>query len=87
LLLSASRGAFDRSVIRLDLIGLLCQSQQRINHRFANLEIQSSLARFWRDQDKRNEARDLLAPIYNWFTEGFDTPVLPDAKALLDQRA
>jgi hypothetical protein len=33
----------------------------------------------------RAEARDLLAPIYNWFTEGFDTPVLQDAKALLDQ--
>jgi hypothetical protein len=37
------------------------------------------------DQGKRTEARDLLAPVYNWFTEGFDTPVLQDAKALLDQ--
>jgi predicted ATPase len=43
------------------------------------------LARLWRDQSKRTEARDLLAPVYNWFTEGFDTPVLQDAKALLDQ--
>jgi predicted ATPase len=33
-----------------------------------------SLARLWRDQSKRTEARDLLAPVYNWFTEGFDTP-------------
>jgi hypothetical protein len=41
------------------------------------------LARLWRDQGKWTEARDLLAPIYNWFTEGFDTPVLQDAKALL----
>jgi predicted ATPase len=46
-----------------------------------------SLARVWRDQGKRTEARDLLAPIYDWFTEGFDTPVLQDAKALLDQLA
>jgi class 3 adenylate cyclase/tetratricopeptide (TPR) repeat protein len=47
----------------------------------------ASLARLWRDQGKRAEARDLLAPIYGWFTEGFDTPVLQDAKALLDQLA
>jgi hypothetical protein len=43
------------------------------------------LARLWRDQGKRAEARDLLAPIYGWFTEGFDTPVLQEAKALLDE--
>ena len=46
-----------------------------------------SLARLWRSQGKRAEAHDLLAPIYRWFTEGFDTPVLQDAKALLDQLA
>jgi hypothetical protein len=46
---------------------------------------QTGLARLWRDQGKRAEARDLLAPVYNWFTEGFDTPVLQDAKLLLDQ--
>jgi predicted ATPase len=46
-----------------------------------------SLAQFLRDQGKRTEARDLLAPIYGWFTEGFDTPVLQDAKALLDELA
>ena len=45
----------------------------------------ASLARLWRDHVKRTEARDLLAPVYGWFTEGFDTPVLQDAKALLDQ--
>jgi predicted ATPase len=45
----------------------------------------TSLARLWRDQGKRTEARDLLAPVYNWFTEGFDTPVLKEAKALLEQ--
>ena len=45
----------------------------------------TSLARLWRDQGKGTEARDLLAPVYGWFTEGFDTPVLQDAKALLDE--
>jgi predicted ATPase len=44
-----------------------------------------SMARLWRDQGKREEARELLAPVFAWFTEGFDTPVLQDAKALLDQ--
>jgi len=43
-----------------------------------------SLARLWRDQDKRTEARDLLAPVHGWFTEGFDTPDLKQAKTLLD---
>jgi tetratricopeptide (TPR) repeat protein len=44
----------------------------------------TSLAQLWRDQGKRRDAHNLLAPIYGWFTEGFDTPVLLDAKALLD---
>jgi predicted ATPase len=43
-----------------------------------------SLARLWRDQGRRAEAHDLLAPVYGWFTEGFDTPDLKEAKALLD---
>ena len=43
-----------------------------------------SMARLWRDQGKRDEARDLLAPVYNWFTEGFDTLDLKEAKAQLD---
>jgi predicted ATPase len=43
-----------------------------------------SMARLWRDQGKRAEARDLLAPVYGWFTEGFDTLDLTEAKALLD---
>jgi predicted ATPase len=49
------------------------------------LRAAASLARLRRDQDRRAEARDLLAPIYGWFTEGFDTPDLKDAKALLDE--
>ena len=44
-----------------------------------------SMARLWRDQGKRDEARDLLAPIYGWFTEGFNTLDLKEAKALLEQ--
>jgi class 3 adenylate cyclase len=46
-----------------------------------------SMARLWRDQGKRHEARDLLAPVYGWFTEGFDTLDLKEARALLDELA
>jgi predicted ATPase len=44
-----------------------------------------SMARLWRDQGKRKEARDLLAPVYGWFTEGFETLDLKEAKALLEE--
>ena len=44
-----------------------------------------SLSRLWQQQGKRAEARALLAPIYGWFTEGFDTADLQEAKALLDE--
>jgi len=43
-----------------------------------------SMARLWSDQGKEKQARDLLAPIYGWFTQGFDTRDLKEAKALLD---
>ena len=46
-----------------------------------------SMARLWRDQGKQQQARQLLAPVYGWFTEGFDTLDLKEAKALLDQLA
>jgi predicted ATPase len=46
-----------------------------------------SLARLWRDRGKRRQARELLAPVYGWFTEGFDTLDLKEAKALLDALA
>jgi len=45
------------------------------------------MARLWRDQGKRDEARELLAPVYGWFTEVFDTRALKDAKTLLEQLA
>jgi predicted ATPase len=49
------------------------------------LRAASSLARLWQGQGKTAEARDLLAPVYGWFTEGFDTADLKEAKALLDE--
>jgi predicted ATPase len=49
------------------------------------LRAATSLARLWRDQAKRTEGRDLLAPVYGCFTEGFDTRDLKEAKALLDE--
>ena len=45
----------------------------------------TSIARLWRDQGKRDEALELLTPVYGWFTEGFDTRDLREAKALLDE--
>jgi predicted ATPase len=51
------------------------------------LRAATSLARLWRDQGKPAEARDLLAPVYGWFTEGFDTADLKDAQALLAELA
>jgi predicted ATPase len=49
------------------------------------LRAATSLARLWRDQRRRDEAHDLLAPIYGWFTEGFDTVHLKEAKGLLNK--
>jgi len=51
------------------------------------LRAATSLARLSREQGRRTEARELLAPIYDWFTEGFDTADLKEAKALLDELA
>jgi predicted ATPase len=51
------------------------------------LRASMSMARLWRDQGKRGQARELLAPVYGWFTEGFDTLDLKQAKALLDELA
>jgi predicted ATPase len=60
----------------------IAQEQQA---RLWELRAAVNLARLGRDQGRRAEARDLLAPVYGWFTEGFDTPDLKEAKALLDQ--
>jgi predicted ATPase len=47
------------------------------------LRAAASLARLWGEQGRREEARDLLSPVYGWFTEGFDMPDLKEARALL----
>jgi predicted ATPase len=56
---------------------------QRQSAKFWELRAALDLARLWRDQGKRTEARELLSPIYGWFTEGFDTRDLKEGKALL----
>ena len=53
--------------------------------KIAGIARRPSLARLWGEQGRRAEARDLLAPVYGWFTEGFDTADLKEAKALLDE--
>jgi TOMM system kinase/cyclase fusion protein len=60
----------------------IAQSQQAKSW---ELRATTSLAKLWLQQGKRDEARELLAPIYSWFTEGFDTADLQEAKALLDE--
>ena len=51
------------------------------------LRVAMSLARLWRGQGKVRQARELLAPVYGWFTEGFDTRDLKEAKTLLEELA
>jgi predicted ATPase len=55
--------------------------------KFWELRTAMSMARLWRDQGRRQQAYDALAPTYGWFTEGFDTSDLKEAKALLDHLA
>ena len=55
--------------------------------RSLELRAAMSMARLWRDQGKPQQARELLAPVYDWFTEGFDTLDLKEAKALLNSLA
>jgi predicted ATPase len=64
----------------------LCVARRQ-QARAYELRAATSLARLWRDQGKPQQARDLLAPVYGWFTEGFDTRDLKEAKALLEQLA
>jgi predicted ATPase len=62
----------------------IAQSQQA---KSLELRAATSMARLWQQQGKRTEARDLLAPIFGWFTEGFDTADLREAKAMLEALA
>ena len=58
---------------------------QEQDTKFWELRAATSLARLWRDQGKREDARELLDPVYGWFTEGFDTLDLKEARKLLDE--
>jgi predicted ATPase len=58
---------------------------RRQEAKFLELRAAMSLARLWQQQGKRHEARELLAPVYGWFTEGFDTADLQEVKALLGE--
>jgi tetratricopeptide (TPR) repeat protein len=60
---------------------------ERQSAKLLQLHARTSLARLWRDQGRRAEAYNLLAPIYDWSTEGFDAPVLKNAKGLLVELA
>ena len=71
--LSAAQASFQKSI----------DIARRQSARLYELRAAISLACLWRDQGKRDEARELFAPVYGWFTEGFDTLDLKDAKALL----
>ena len=62
-------------------IEIACKQQAKS----LQLRATTSLARLWQQQGKQVEARELLAPVYEWFTEGFDTADLKDAKTLLDK--
>jgi adenylate cyclase len=79
---SASDPAQAEASFREALEVARCRSAKSLELRAA-----TSLARLWQRQGKRDEARDLLAPVYAWFTEGFDTKDLRDAKALLEELA
>ena len=62
----------------------LCVARQQ-QAKSWELRAAMSLARLWRDQGKPQQARELLAPVYGWFNEGFDTCDLKEAKALLEE--
>jgi predicted ATPase len=86
-----------RALVRLSMAGEKANSDAQADFRQAmavatqqasrqfELRAACDLARLWHNEDKLAEARELLIPIYDWFTEGFDTPDLKDAKALLDE--
>ena len=80
----AARGQHDdsESCFRLAL-----EVSGRQKAKMLELRASMSLARLWRDQGKPQQARELLAPVYGWFTEGFDTRDLKEAKALLEELA
>ncbi len=81
-LILATGGAPEEAAARYQQALEIARAQEA---KSLELRAATSLARLWRHQGKRAEARDLLVSIYGWFTEGFDTADLKDAKALLDE--
>jgi predicted ATPase len=77
------RGGADPRAAEDLLTGALGLARQQ-SARLWELRAATSLARLWAEQGERGKARDLLAPVYGWFTEGFETQDLKDARALLD---
>ena len=82
-LLSQEREATKAEACFERALSVACQQQAKS----WELRAAMSLARLWRDQGKVQQARELLAPVYGWFTEGFDTADLKEAKALLEDLA
>ena len=90
LTISQSNRADDRLPVQPDTQAETClrhaiEIARRQQAKSLELRATTSLARLLRDTGQPNEARSMLAEIYNWFTEGFDTADLKDAKALLDE--
>jgi predicted ATPase len=82
LILARSATDRDEAQAAFDQALQLARSQQA---KSLELRAAMSLARLWGENKKKAEAYELLTPIYGWFTEGFDTPDLQEAKALLDE--
>jgi predicted ATPase len=78
------QGREDHAETELQRALTIARAQQA---RLWELRTTLSLARLWRDQGKHKQARQMLADVYGWFTEGFDTPDLQDARALLEELA
>jgi predicted ATPase len=82
-LMSPERDAAKADAYFNRALAVACQQQAKS----WELRAAMSMACLWRDQGKRDEARELLAPVYGWFTEGHDTLDLKEAKDLLDELA
>ena len=82
ILLSQSDGKTDEAAASFEKAIEIARAQKAKGW---ELRAATSLARLWQSQNKTKEAHDLLAPVYEWFTEGFDTADLKEAKALLGE--
>jgi predicted ATPase len=82
--MEVARGNSDKAEKYFERALVIARQQQAESW---ELRASMSLARLWRDQGKPQQARELLAPVYGWFTQGFDTRDLKEAKALLEELA